>query len=233
MISITRKYIGYLIAGITLYAVCVAPLLADERPWELVRESDGIKVYSRMIEGSQKADFKGESEENVDIDTVASILLDIPSYPAWIKYIKESRIIKKIDDDNFYVYQRFMFFWPYKDRDIIVKIHIERPYEKGYLFATMDAVNDTKMYPPRKDCVRMSEMTGEITVRYVSSGVTEGNFQEQFTPGGHVPDWIAKKINEFLPLVVLQKLREEAARKGKSADTAISDAIEKSLNNGK
>jgi len=215
---------------IILSGVCF--LRSEERPWSLLRESDGIQVYSRMIEGSQIVVFKGVSRENADIDTIASILLDIPAYPSWIEYIKESKVIKRIDKDNFYVYQRFKFFWPYNDRDIVVKVSIDRRYGEGILHADMKAVQES-MYPVQKDCIRMKEMSGEITVKYVSAGVTEGNFSERFSPGGRVPDWMAKKINEYIPLVVLTKLKEETKKRTVSDKRIIADEIEKEMGKSK
>jgi len=232
MKSIRTKSAGYLLALTSICAVGVGSLLADELPWKLIRESDGIQVYSRMEEGSQIVSFKGVSKEKVGIDTVASILLDIAAYPSWIKYIKESKVIKRIDDDNFYVYQRFDFFRPFHDRDIVVKVSIKRFYKEGYLHATMDAVQED-MYPLQEKCVRMKDMTGEITVRYVSPQITEGHFQEQFSPGGHVPDWITKKINEYIPLVVLKELKKETAKRDTSGKTDVGDAMEKAINNVK
>jgi hypothetical protein len=223
---IHTKSAGVLLALISICAVCVGQLLADELPWKLIRESDGIQVYSRMEEGSQIVSFKGVSREKVGIDAIASILLDIAAYPSWIEYIKESKIIKRIDDDNFYVYQRFDFFRPFHDRDIVVKVSIKRFYKEGYLHATMEAVKED-LYPLQNKCVRMKDMTGEITVRYVSPEITEGHFQEQFSPGGHVPDWITKKINEYIPLVVLKELKKEAAKRDTVDKSDIRGAMEK------
>jgi hypothetical protein len=207
---------------------CIYALRSEDNPWNLLRESDGIQVFSRMKEGSQIIEFKGVSREKVDIDTIASILLDIPSYPSWIEYIKVSKVIKRIDADNFYVYQRFKFFWPYNDRDIVVKITIDRRYDEGLLHADMKAVQDG-MYPVQNDCVRMKDMSGEITVKYVSADITEGNFSERFSPGGRVPDWMAKKINEYIPLVVLTKLKEETKKRSVPEKKPISDEIEKAM----
>jgi START domain len=225
---IFTKMVFILISAAMIILTGVYVLRSEESKWELLRESDGIQVFSRMKEGSQIIEFKGVSRENADIDTIAAILLDIASYPSWIEYIKESKIIKRTDVDNFYVYQRFKFFWPYNDRDIVVKVTIDRRYGEGILHADMRAVQEN-MYPVQKDCIRMKEMSGEITVKYVSAGVTEGNFSERFSPGGRVPDWLAKKINEYIPLVVLTKLKEEAKKRTVSDKRSIADEIEKAM----
>jgi hypothetical protein len=231
-VRIYRKISFLLLLSGLIVLTGLYTLHSEQRPWELLRESDGIQVFSRMQEGSQIIEFKGVSRENTDIDTIASILLDVPSYTTWIEYIKVSKIIQRIDADNFYVYQRFKFFWPYNDRDIVVKITIDRKYSEGILHADMKAVKES-MYPVQKDCVRMKDMSGEIIVKYVSPGITEGNFSERFSPGGRVPDWMAKKINEYIPLVVLTKLKEEAKKRTVSDKKIIAVEIEKAMRKSK
>jgi hypothetical protein len=212
-----------------------AILSAEQKSdWVYTRAVDQIRVYTRKNPSSQIVEFKGVSRDKAKIEDVAGVLLDLSSYNKWIKYISESRIIRKIDDNNLIVYQRFLFFFPYQDRDIVVAVKINRDYQRGVLRAEFDAVNDNTA-PPTNDCVRIRKLHGEAEIRYQNRGITEGSFTERFDPGGYVPDWLTDTLCKQMPIVVLTKLREELNRGSVTGSTErdmIKKEIEKSIRSG-
>jgi hypothetical protein len=225
-----------IIALIVLVLISGVALLSVEQgsDWVYTREVDQIRVYTRQNPSSQIVEFKGVSRDKAKIEDVASILLDLPSYTKWIKYISKSYIVRKVDDNNLIVYQRFLFFFPYQDRDIVVAVKISRDYKSGILRADFNATNDSSV-PPTNDCVRIKKLHGEAEIRYQNRELTEGSFTERFDPGGNVPDWLTDALCKQMPIVVLTKLKEELNRghaAGSTEKDLIKKEIEKSIRSG-
>jgi hypothetical protein len=209
-------------------SICTAAISTDEDRWKLESESDGIKVYTGKKTMSGMVEYRGVSRDRVRIEEVADILLDIPGYTSWGKYISESRVINKTDENHFIVYQRYNFLWPTHDRDIVVSVVITRDYRKGMLRAVMTAVDDDSV-PRREDCVRITEMRSVIEVRYVNREETEGSFTGLFNPGGHIPVWLANAVGKYIPSTVLKKLREMIAKGDKAEPTAVGRDVKRGI----
>ncbi|MCP4111464.1 MAG: hypothetical protein GY749_39040 [Desulfobacteraceae bacterium] len=102
--------------------------------WELVKKTGKIKVYQRSVKGYDVDEFKGVSDNNARIEVIGIVLEDIPAYKEWLEYMSESRVIRKIDEDNMIIYQGYNTMWPFHDRDCLVKINIKKDFNLGKIY---------------------------------------------------------------------------------------------------
>ncbi|OPZ80791.1 MAG: hypothetical protein BWY76_03248 [bacterium ADurb.Bin429] len=164
--------------------------------------------------------FRGRSSDAIRFEQTAAILLDVPAYREWIPYISASYIVKRFSADHFIVYQRFDFTWPYDDRDILAEVRINRNYPEGIFTAEIRAIDDTALKAVPDNCLRMTRMSGTVTIRFIDHGTTEGTFTELFDPAGYIPSWLANAISERIPSTVLKNLRSRARTVGAHPDAA-------------
>jgi Polyketide cyclase / dehydrase and lipid transport len=89
--------------------------------WKFVKEGGGISLYSRMRAGSALKEFRAVGEIDAPTRAVHNVLDDIDSYPSFMPYTSECRLIKQ-DSDSIVTYQRLS---PkiVGDRDFTLRIH--------------------------------------------------------------------------------------------------------------
>jgi hypothetical protein len=230
-----RHFIGIsiklMLLTIALSAFCAQP---DTSGWVLDDEKDNIRIYTRTIPDLKNVEFKGVGLDSINIEIIAATLLDISGYSSWLSSVSESKIIKVIDPDHFFVYQRLKFTWPFRDRDIIASVDIDRDYARGILKAHLQGVHDT-LVPSQEGCLRMTTMTGNIELQYIHRKVTEVSYSESFDPGGNFPEWLTKIVSKRMPVIVIATLKKVIRKKsgGLSAEgLAIKNEIEQALANG-
>jgi len=80
------------------------PLLFAQDGWQLERDKNGVKVYTRKTQTSNMKDSRAIAVVNSDTREVLNLLLDFENHWKWMDRIKISRTLKKISDNEFYVY---------------------------------------------------------------------------------------------------------------------------------
>jgi hypothetical protein len=179
--------------------------LATNGDWELEKNESGIKVYTRTIDGEDIREFKATVLIDAPVKKVADIILDINNYSTWYPQISESKIIKKINSNEYYVYNVLDLPWPSSDRDGVSKMNIT--ITEAATTIKMEAINGVK--PKNPDYVRITKSYGFW--KFTKQGTkTSLHFQYFANPGGSLPDWI---INMFIvdnPFETLQILRTKA-----------------------
>ncbi len=103
------------LAALFLFLGGTSPLsiLADEfiqspNPndgWKFVKETGGISFSSRARAGSVLKEFKAVGEIDASSRAVHNVLDDLESYPKFMPYTAECRLIKR-EGDSIYSYQR-------------------------------------------------------------------------------------------------------------------------------
>lgn len=195
------KNLGVLILGLIITSFG----FSQNGDWELEKDEDGIKVYTREIEGEDIREFKAVATINAPRKTIAQIILNISDYKNWYPDITDSEIIKKIGPGEYYVYSALDLPWPASDRDGVSKMKVEK--KEKYTKISISSVNGVK--GEQSGYVRIPTSYGFWKLTPKGSG-TKVHFQYFANPGGSLPDWI---INMFIvdnPFETLQLLKEKA-----------------------
>jgi len=209
---------------------------APNEGWTLGKQSKGIRLYTHPVPGMSIDEFRGLGKDGIRIDVVYQVLTDLPAYKDWVDYLAASSIVRHDTPDEYIVYHHYDLPWPFSDRDILVRVTLQRDYDHGMLSAKMRAVPDTVLVPVCEGCVRIPFMDGDIHMRYVTRDSTEGYFTERLDLGGSMPQWLNEMIGSELPFVVLSKLRVECRKPkyNKLAETsAEKQGIEDAIQRGK
>ncbi|MBL4744153.1 MAG: hypothetical protein JKX87_05900, partial [Cycloclasticus sp.] len=83
-----------LLLSILLYATTA---FAGET-WELAKDENGIKVYTRTNTETQLKDFKADITVQAPIELVKQHMLSLEEHTKWAHERKVSKIIKTLDD---------------------------------------------------------------------------------------------------------------------------------------
>ncbi|MFZ1376064.1 MAG: START domain-containing protein [Geothrix sp.] len=199
--------------------------------WELIHEEGPVRVYSQPRAEGRPMGIRGISRARVRFEVLASVLLDVPAYPEWMKQLRESRVVERRSDDDYLIYNYYSLPWPFADRDIYLRINIERNIPQGRAFAYIRR-EESHLRPPVPGVVRIPRMEGVLQLDYVDRETTQGTFTEWFDMGGDIPEWLKRTFTRHIPPTVLKSVAKACQRpeyQKKGAESPLRLQVEQAL----
>src|SRR6202048_3235023 len=117
--------------GTTLSLFAAEPEQSED--WKIIKQSNGVAIYSRPHPGSNLKEFKAVGEIDAATETVHKVIDDVEAYSSFMPYTAECRVIER-DRDSILTYQRVS---PkiVSDRDYTLRIRQESwPVENGLAY---------------------------------------------------------------------------------------------------
>ncbi len=160
--------------------------------WELVKEHDGISVYTRDVDGSPIKAFKAVTTVQSTLTALVALLEDTQAGPDWLYSCLSLQQIHSDSPTKAYNYTINDLPWPVKDRDVIIYSELEQDPNTLSVGITMKGL--PHYLPENKDYVRVPYLTGEWTIVPVKNDTIEVNYTAHIEPGGNLPDWLVNTL---------------------------------------
>lgn len=192
----------FILAPLCLLLLGTAATLLVPADWQLVKNKNNIKVYTRTVAGNSLKDFKGITEIGVSPDKVAAQIEDVASYKKWMHAVIESKKVSTISGTEFIEYLVIDAPWPATDRDAYIRSTSTKNADGSIQFS-FSAVPD---FGKKTDKVRIPELTGYWKIVPTSSG-SSVEYMAHSDPGGSLPDWIVNSFVVDNPFNSLQNLQ--------------------------
>lgn len=201
---------------VILMALFVLQLHAEN--WKLVKQKDGIDVYTKKVEGSDFLAFKSVIYIEGSVDAVVALLYDIPATSEWINDCNLGMTIAEKSFNENYIFQTFDMPFPVSNRQLILHSRLRyRAY--GAELDSEDANGFCKnredrrcLYVKSFDYINISKSKGHYEIRRLSENKTKIIWTLQSEPGGSIPQWLANVLVVDIPFYSLSKLREMVKR---------------------
>jgi len=193
-----------------LSLVCILWASASSQPangdnWILEKDKDGIKVYTRKTLKSSLKDSKASVTIKVSAKKAFDLFIDFERHRDWMDRIRASRLLKKVSDNEYYVYYEVTAPWPVADRDVAVLYKAVKLPDGGF---RLESAAKPDIIPPKEGLVRVPE--SESTWEFVPKGEgVEIIFTNHSDPGGNVPDWLINMTATDNPFNTLQNFRRK------------------------
>lgn len=159
--------------------------------WELAKNEDGIKVYTRQKEGSKIKEFKAITTVSTKMVVLEMLIEKVSEYPKWQANVTSARILKKVSQNEQYIYYTSDVPWPITDRDIA--LHWIKTNNNGTITYTLNCTPD---YIEEQDnFLRIKEAKGIWLFVPTDTNNIEITYQFYGDPAGSLPNWI---INLFI-----------------------------------
>jgi hypothetical protein len=171
--------------------------------WQLQKEKDGIKVYTKSNEGSKLKASKAEMILAHKAEAVLDVILDVSRYPEWNPKTISAETIKKKNEEDFY-YKTVVKAPMVSNRDLVVHVQVKRK-SKDYIVVEMVGVPD--FIPEEKGLVRMPEYEGIYHLKTQQNGKTHVTLEYKANPGGKLPDWLVNTASVDVPFEIFTNLR--------------------------
>lgn len=195
--------------------------LMGQEQWKLVKEKEGIQVYTRTNTVSSFKEFKAMMQIEGEVNQFLAILYDVERLSDWGYNIKESKLIDRPDNMIQTYYAVAKAPWPYKDRDGIYLNQISWNKESKVLLVDIEMLEHELEI--NDDYVRMNGH-GYWQITAISDGKLEVIFQMQVDPGGAIKAWMANMFVTDAPFKTMLGLRNTIQKKkyqGKTYDFLI------------
>lgn len=174
--------------------------------WELQKNLDGIKVYTRSVDDWDIQEFKVITILNVKRYIIFDVLMNVAEYSNWYPDIIESQVLNKVSNNEIYCYSKIDVPWPSTDRDGESHFKAVHNNEDKTTIISMEACSKYKA--KQEGYIRMTKGYGFW--KLTSKGdQTVVHYQYLSDPGGSIPAWL---INMFIvdnPYNTVKALKEK------------------------
>lgn len=181
------------------------PGYADDHPWELKRNEQGIRVYTRKVDGSPIFEFKAVMTVDENIGKVVALYENVDGLTRWFHRSIEASLVKRVSPDEMYIYFAADLPWPCSDRDGIYR-QMKSVDEDSVIYDINSAPDN---YPPNKNRARVLYLDAEWRFRPLPDGRTEVNYRTHTAPGGYIPPAMVNRFVVSLPFKTFVKFRNQ------------------------
>lgn len=183
-----------------------------ESEWDLKKDKDGIKIYTRSIEGSSFDEFKGITTiEKSSLAEVLKVILDVENYENLFPDCMNPKILKQ--DGNYYDihYIQTKGPFPVKDRDSVFEQKTQIGNNGKNARVTLSPLPD--FIPEVDDMVRIREGSGFWELEEDDHKNVRIIYQFHGEPGGEIPAWLANSFVVAHPFETLENLKSRLKNK--------------------
>jgi len=177
-----------------------------ESDWNLKKDKDGIKIYTRSIEGSSFDEFRGITTiENSSLEEVLSVIFDVKNYESLFPDCMNPKVLKQ--DGKYYDihYIQVKAPWPVKNRDTVYEQKAVVDENGKHAFVSLKPLPD--FIAEDKDFVRIREGSGFWELDEDEGNNVKVTYQFHGEPGGDIPAWLANSFVVTQPFQTLVNLK--------------------------
>ena len=184
-----------------ILAAVIAALLGDARgAWgQPAGAAPAVTVETRAIPGRDVKQVSAQGLIDAPPHVVRAVIADLERYPAFMPYVKESRVLGRDASGDVQNYQRLSFGLPFvQDRHYVIRI-TEREYRepgrgRGWVFVWR--LEEGLPSGASASAVRVSVNSGYWDLRPVGAGsASEVRYCVFTDPAGSLPKWLVGLAN--------------------------------------
>ena len=156
--------------------------------WQLVKKKNGVEIYLRAVEGSNLKQCKVVAVINAPSDEILALLTDPSKNPEWIPNYKDSKLLKKVNEFEYYSYTKIVTPWYAQNRDIVFNTSFRLLNSGGFI---IHSVGVPEYMPVVEGYVRVPKFDVNWVAKEVTKKQTLLTQHLVVSPGGNVSDRVA------------------------------------------
>ena len=178
---------------------------AEQSPWQLRANKDGIPVYTRKVAGSPILEYKANVILNAPIDKAISLFEDEKQIPRWYFQCVHSELVENDGPKQKVIYLILHLPWPVAARDFVFKRTRSEDSSSGNITYSLTALPDR--LPQVKGMIRVQSIESYWTFKSLPEGQTQIFFQQHTDPAGNIPASIVNQLAVLTPYNSLKSFR--------------------------
>lgn len=173
--------------------------------WELQKDENGIKVWTKDYPDSKFKQFKATAKFKTELKNVVAVFLDIENMGVWYDRVEEVTLVKKFSEMEGTYKIDFGLPWPVKDRISAVRATLS--HDPGTNVVTVKTKYEKGIIEESEDLV-VTDIHSEWTLTPTEDGYVEIFHKGYMHPAGSLPAWIANSGVKDGPVKTLTALKE-------------------------
>ncbi|MBA2434958.1 MAG: hypothetical protein H0V54_07740 [Chthoniobacterales bacterium] len=161
--------------------------------WKVVSESKGVKVESRVRSGASINELRAVGGIDAPTRVVRGVLEDIESYPSFMPFLIECRLLKR-DADSLISYQRISAPLT-SDRDYTLRVR-NSDEAGGKVFRSRWEIANALGPAEQPGVVRVKINEGSWLLEAQDDLTTRATYSI-YTDGGALPAFVANRANQI------------------------------------
>lgn len=191
---------------LTILALFPVIFLQAQDDWKLKKDDEGIKIYTRLIEGSNFKEYKAIAEIEADVAIIAAVIKDIDRYPEWISNASSVELIDTTETMIRYYLQTDIPSVLVRDRDLVNTLDFQYAADQQSLRINIGC--ESHLVPKNEDFVRITKSGGYWLVEKTGNQKSMVTIQIHTEPNGSIPSWLVNSFVVDAPFNDLQALKE-------------------------
>jgi hypothetical protein len=183
---------------------CSGSFAQSDESWELQKDKENIKVFTRAQEGWPIKGFRAETKIKASKEALIETVLNAKEFTAWMNDMKKSSVLETKPDGTVITYYELGIPWPMQNRDAVAAMQVREEDETTYV--EVDILTD--YLPEYPKLVRMTKSVGFWSFTESQNGSIDVVYQFIADPEGNVPGWLANLFLVDGPYQTLTNLRE-------------------------
>jgi hypothetical protein len=179
--------------------------LAQEK-WQLIKNEDGIKVYTRRLDNEKFKEVRADFELNASEDQLIALLQNISHHKEWSYGTKKAYLISKTNRDTLIYYSEVSLPWPLSNRDLVIELSFKKDTLNKTLF--IQAKSIPGILPEKPNLVRVPFSLALWNVRVMPNKLLKIQYTFSTNPGGTLPAWLVNFAASVGPYNSFEKLKE-------------------------
>jgi hypothetical protein len=204
-----KKTLFYSFFVIIFISVCISNGLYAADNWKLVKNSDGVEVYTRPHKNSSLEESKGIITIDAPIDILYTILLYGPTHKKLMHNCYDSFFVKPWENGHTIHYWAFKTTWPCWNRDLLLEVRGKVDPKTGNVITTHMSFKEP-LVPIKENMIRIMNSENTMIYKKITPNRTRVTYINYTDPGGIVPKFIINILCIDLPYYSLKNLRELA-----------------------
>jgi hypothetical protein len=172
----------------------------------LEKDKNGVKVYTRKIEGSSLKEFKGVTAIKTSLTSLVALMDDTDALPRWLHNCGAARLVQMINERERITYTTVKAPWPVADRDTVTYSKIVQDAKSKIITIYLKGMPDR--YPVQSGKVRVPSLKGFWQFIPNKNGYVTVIYQLHSEPGGAIPDALANSTVTDIPYYTLLNMHK-------------------------
>jgi hypothetical protein len=205
--STWRAPLHGLVCGLLLLSLATSAWAGPA--WRHLYTKEGVRVEALDTPGRDLPQMRGIGTILANLYEILAVLDDVASHRAWVPRLSRSVALRRPSPWLLWMYVRFDFPWPASDRDSVIRVTVERTLRGDLHEVVLRSERATDPgRPPIDGIVRVPRSYAEARLRYLGPNSTAISYLVDIDPGGSLPHWLVRLLQEDLPLEILKGLKK-------------------------
>ncbi|MFA6126768.1 MAG: hypothetical protein WC699_05650 [Bacteroidales bacterium] len=179
------------------------PLKAQS--WDLVRDQDGIRIYTRKEAGKSLKSYQGIADIQAPSDKVFALIENVYDHDWWGKGLSQVKVLLYEKNKRSRYYLEYRLPWPLSNRDLFVEVKVNAD-TVNLVFRTM-ATPLPGVIPEYPGKVRMPAYRQSWTITPIGKASAHVILEGYADPAGNIPDWITNLAIVDTPINIIRGLK--------------------------